>query len=99
LDSICNQSYTEWKCFLINDGSTDDSAEICLSYESKDSRFTYVFQNNQGLSAARNSGIECAMKYSTGGGQGRYICFIDSDDYIERDYLKKLVEPYFQNNN
>ena len=58
LDSLLTQSYTQWKAILINDGSTDSSGEIAQEYANKDARFVTLNQENQGLSMARNAGLE-----------------------------------------
>ncbi|HHK6356957.1 TPA: glycosyltransferase family 2 protein [Streptococcus pneumoniae] len=83
LDSIQKQTYTNFECLLINDGSPDNSAEICREYVAKDSRFRYFEKENGGLSSARNLGIECS-------GGGAYITFVDSDDWLEHDALDRL---------
>ena len=82
LDSILNQTYQNFECLLINDGSPDNSADICREYVSKDSRFRYFEKENGGVSSARNLGIERS--------KGQYITFIDSDDWGESDYLEVL---------
>ena len=82
LDSIQNQTYQNFECLLINDGSPDKSADICKEYVDKDARFHYFEKENGGLASARNLGI----KYS----KGKYITFIDSDDWVESDYLEVL---------
>jgi glycosyltransferase involved in cell wall biosynthesis len=64
---------------LIDDGSPDSSGEICDMYAQKDNRIKVIHQKNRGVSAARNAGLDIAM--------GEYIIFIDSDDYIEKDYI------------
>ncbi|CAG6379655.1 TPA: glycosyltransferase family 2 protein [Streptococcus pneumoniae] len=69
LDSIQKQTYPNFECLLINDGSPDNSAEICREYVAKDSRFRYFEKENGGLSSARNLGIECS-----GGGGVHYFC-------------------------
>ena len=79
IDSVINQTYTDWELILINDGSKDNSGIICDEYASKDERIKVIHKNNEGVSIARNSGIELA--------KGEYICFIDSDDWIEPTYL------------
>ena len=58
LDSIMNQSYEQFECLLVNDGSPDNSADICREYVDKDSRFKYFEKENGGVSSARNLGIE-----------------------------------------
>ena len=82
LDSIQNQTYTNFECLLINDGSPDSSAEICREYVDKDSRFRYFEKENGGVSSARNLGMKCA--------NGDYITFVDPDDWLDPDYLEIL---------
>lgn len=82
LDSVLNQTYQNFECLLINDGSPDNSAGICKEYVDKDARFHYFEKENGGLASARNLGI----KYS----KGKYITFIDSDDWVDLDYLEVL---------
>ena len=82
LDSIVAQTYQNFECLLINDGSPDHSADICREYVSKDSRFRYFEKENGGVSSARNLGIEHS--------KGEYITFIDSDDWVDSDYLEVL---------
>ncbi|VPR01587.1 putative glycosyltransferase [Streptococcus pneumoniae] len=83
LDSIQNQTYQNFECLLINDGSPDHSSKICEEFVEKDSRFKYFEKANGGLSSARNLGIECL-------GGGAYITFVDSDDWLEHDALDRL---------
>ena len=82
LDSIMNQTYQNFECLLINDGSPDNSAEICREYVDKDASFRYFEKENGGVSSARNLGIEHS--------KGEYITFIDSDDWVDSDYLEVL---------
>lgn len=82
LDSIMSQTYQNFECLLINDGSPDNSADICREYVSKDSRFRYFEKENGGVSSERNLGIECS--------KGQYITFINSDDWVESDHLEVL---------
>lgn len=89
LDSIINQSYQNLEIILVDDGSTDDSGKIADSYAKKDKRIKVFHQKNAGQSAARNLGLEKAT--------GDYIGFIDSDDYIDKTFITKLLAPY--NNN
>lgn len=88
LDSILSQSYENFECLLINDGSTDASASICREYIAKDARFRYFEKENGGVSSARNLGIERSG--------GAYITFIDSDDWVEFDYLEVLYSAIIQ---
>ena len=83
LDSITNQTYDNLEIILINDGSTDNSIEICLDYKEKDKRIIVVNKSNGGVSSTRNQGIDCAT--------GKYIQFVDSDDYINLDMTENLV--------
>lgn len=83
LDSIIGQSYQDWECIIINDGSSDNTEEIALTYCKKDKRFKYIYQDNQGVSAARNNGISNS--------HGKYILPVDGDDIISPTYLEKAV--------
>jgi len=84
LDSIMIQKFADWECILINDGSSDGSGKICDEYEQKDKRFKVIHKDNAGPSVARNAGIECA--------NGQYVCFVDSDDWMEPLCLYHLIE-------
>lgn len=83
IDSILNQSYKNFEVVCIDDGSTDDSAEIIKNFVKKDKRIKYYYQKNAGASSARNKGIEIA-KYE-------YLIFVDIDDYIDKFCLEKNV--------
>lgn len=82
LDSVVAQTYTNWECLLIDDGSIDSSGAICDEFEQIDSRFKVVHKYNGGVSSARNRGIEEAS--------GKYIMFFDSDDSVTRNCLETL---------
>lgn len=84
LDSLIYQTLKQIEIILVDDGSTDDSLEICRKYQEKDSRITVISQKNGGLSAARNSGIEVA--------KGKYLMFVDSDDFVAKNYCKSALE-------
>ena len=83
LDSIISQTYQNLEIILVNDGSTDNSERIINTYAKKDSRIKTITQKNQGLSGARNTGIKKAT--------GKYLTFIDSDDYIKPKMLEHFV--------
>ncbi|HFU4466595.1 TPA: glycosyltransferase [Streptococcus suis] len=82
LRSIKNQSYQHLEILLIDDGSTDNSKTICQTFADADKRFRYIYQENQGLSAARNQGMSQM--------QGQYFCFVDSDDVLTEQFIEKL---------
>lgn len=86
LDSILNQTYRQLEIILIDDGSTDRCGDICDRYASQDSRIKVIHQTNQGLSAARNAGMDMAT--------GEFISFIDSDDYIDPHFYEKMVQGF-----
>jgi len=87
IGSLIAQSLEDWECIIINDGSSDNTHEVALSFASSDQRIRYVEQKNQGLSGARNKGLDHA--------KGRYIQFLDADDLIEFDKLRLQVESLF----
>ena len=83
LDSLLRQTYDLLDIWLIDDGSTDDSAAICTQYAQKDNRVHYYYQQNSGVSAARNRGLENC--------NGDYVHFLDSDDFLEADCYEQVV--------
>lgn len=82
IGSILAQSFKDFELILVNDGSTDNSKEICDSLAKQDSRIKVIHKGNKGVSHSRNQGIAIS--------RGRYICFVDSDDEVEPNYLKEL---------
>ena len=84
IDSVLNQTYSNYEIILVDDGSTDNSGKLCDDYLSLDSRKKVIHRENGGLSAARNTGMDAAT--------GDYIYFLDSDDYIEPVTLEHLVK-------
>lgn len=84
MDSILSQTYTDIEVLLVDDGSTDDSAVLCKNYVSKDARVKYIFQDNAGPDYARKKGVEAAT--------GRYLTFVDADDYVDEDMIRRLYD-------
>lgn len=82
IESILNQTFKEFELLLVNDGSTDNSPQICKYYEELDSRVKVINKINGGLSDARNAGIDVA--------EGKYLTFIDGDDFITEDTLETM---------
>lgn len=81
--SILNQTYNNIEIILIDDGSNDNSGEICDKFAEIDKRIIVKHKCNEGVSAARNDGISIA--------KGKYICFVDGDDYVAQDYVEYLI--------
>lgn len=82
VQSVISQTYTDWECILVDDGSTDGSLALCRQFEAADPRVRVLTQPNQGVSAARNTGLDAA--------RGDYIAFLDSDDVLHPEYLAVL---------
>lgn len=87
IQSVKAQTYTNWECLIIDDGSTDNTMEIAQKYVLADTRFSYYYQENRGLSAARNTGIQKSA--------GEYLQFLDADDLIENMKLE-IQEQYLE---
>ncbi len=79
IENIREQELESWECLLIDDGSTDDTSNICKAWLQKDARFIYIYKQNGGLSSARNEGLKHA--------KGKYIQFLDADDLIHSSKL------------
>ncbi|MET7027681.1 glycosyltransferase family 2 protein [Ligilactobacillus salivarius] len=84
LDSIMNQTFKDFEVIMVDDGSTDNSFNICQEYVARDNRFKLIHQENKGLAGARNT----CLKYM----HGEYITWTDSDDKVKPDYLEKLLQ-------
>lgn len=89
IESAVNQSYADLELLYIDDGSTDSSPEILAAWAQKDPRIRVIPQKNQGVSAARNTGLREA--------KGTYITFLDADDYLDKDYVQALWEQMAEN--
>ena len=84
IDSILAQSFTDFEVLLVDDGSPDGSGEICDNYIAKDSRIRVFHKQNEGVSSARNMGLDNAI--------GEWVTFVDADDWIEKDTLEQCIE-------
>lgn len=90
LDSIISQTFKNWECILVDDGSPDKSGIICDEYVKKDSRFKVIHKVNEGVSKARNEGLKIA--------KGKWISFVDSDDYIDNITYETVLKRANENN-
>ena len=88
LDSILEQTYQNLEIIIINDGSTDNSGQICQEYEKQDDRIIYIEKQNSGVSDTRNAGMDRMT--------GTYVTFVDSDDWLEPNYVKFLYEKVIE---
>jgi glycosyltransferase involved in cell wall biosynthesis len=86
LQSVLDQTYTNWECIIVNDGSPDNTEAIALKWCEQDSRFRYAFQENSGLSSARNLGVSDA--------KGEYILPLDADDKIASSYVELAIQSF-----
>lgn len=88
LQSVLDQTYPNWECIIVNDGSPDNTEDIALQWTDKDDRFLYLNKENGGLSSARNAGLENA--------KGDWIQFLDCDDTLEKEKFQESTK-YFEN--
>lgn len=86
LTSVAAQTLTNWECIIVDDGSTDNTKEVALAFVDNHQRFKYIFQQNSGLSAARNTGIRAAS--------GEFLQFLDADDLIEPRKFEEQVRCF-----
>lgn len=84
LGSVLGQSFQNWECIVVDDGSPDNTEEVAKEWCAKDARFRYVYKTNGGVCNARNTGIEHAV--------GKWILPLDADNYLAPDYLRQAVE-------
>lgn len=84
IDSLINQSYSNLEIIIVDDGSEEATAYLCDTLSGRDSRIKIVHKNNGGLSSARNAGLDVA--------RGKYVSFVDSDDYLNKDSIKYMLE-------
>lgn len=90
IESLLNQTYMNIEIIIIDDGTPDNSGKICDILAANQSRIQVIHKENEGVSIARNIGIEKA--------KGKYMCFVDSDDYVEADYIETLVNGIRESN-
>lgn len=90
LDSITNQTFQDWECILVDDGSKDRSGAICEEYALRDSRFIVFHQTNCGASVSRQVALDAS--------KGEFIAFADSDDWVETKWLEKLYQKITEDN-
>ena len=90
LDSIVGQTFKDIEIICVNDGSTDSSSQILAEYASKDDRFVIINQENGGAGKARNTGLDAS--------RGKYLSFLDSDDFFESTMLEKAYKKIEQDN-
>jgi glycosyltransferase involved in cell wall biosynthesis len=89
LESVVGQTYTNWECIIVDDGSKDTSAALIKEFIKDDTRFKYIFQDNQGVSVARNTGFKLAS--------GNFVNFLDGDDTFLPNKLKEQVQVFEDN--
>ncbi|RMA57975.1 glycosyltransferase family 2 protein [Ulvibacter antarcticus] len=88
LQSVLDQTYSNWECLIVDDGSPDNTKEVASQWVAKDERFSYLHKVNGGLCSARNFGIEAA--------NGEFILPLDADDKIGKEYLSKGIEVFLK---
>jgi len=91
LQSVLDQTYVDWECIIVNDGSPDNTESIAQQWCEKDNRFTYLYKENGGLPSARNEGVKSS--------KGEFIVALDSDDILHSDFLTQLVPELKSNDN
>lgn len=82
--SVASQKCSDWECVVVDDGSTDGSGDICQSWVKRDKRFVYVYQENSGVSMARNKALSMSS--------GEWVTFVDADDWLDEDYVSVMMD-------
>lgn len=82
--SVASQKCSDWECVVVDDGSTDGSGDICQSWVKRDKRFVYVYQENSGVSVARNKALSMSS--------GEWVAFVDADDWLDEDYVSVMMD-------
>jgi glycosyltransferase involved in cell wall biosynthesis len=88
LQSVLEQTYENWECIIVNDGSPDDTEVVAKKWLEKDNRFEYLYKKNGGLSSARNAGIKIA--------KGEFIQLLDSDDLLQKNKLQIQIDAFLK---
>lgn len=91
LDSVLAQTYTNWECIIVDDGSHDNTKEVANSYSAKDSRIQYIYQENNGVSAARNNGVAHS--------KGDFILPLDGDDKLHPQFIELSLKEIVKDRN
>lgn len=91
LESVLSQTYPHWECIIVDDGSLDNTAEVSKAYCAKDSRIQYIYQENSGVSAARNNGVAHS--------KGKYVLPLDGDDKIAPEFLELTLQEIVKDRN
>ncbi|MFC2188734.1 glycosyltransferase family 2 protein [Fulvivirgaceae bacterium LMO-SS25] len=86
VESVLSQDFNDWEMLIVNDGSTDDTLKLALDFASKDKRINVIDKENGGLSSARNTGIKQA--------KGKYIHFLDSDDFVLKGFYSAMIDSF-----